>query len=364
MATLQEHLDRTLPKVDYNLHHYVHTAPKGEQAHRADIISDLKKRQRERSGKPSAEKRVHVGAAGFFNFDMVLTGHHDACVLVDINDEQIAFWKGMFALVNDSADLDALHANFAQRARDYFPESVTDDNHRWIGRLSWDELTKNTVWSVSPDHYRRIRQLVLDGRMAAVPVDVFDEARCREVAAAIGRYDDKGGAPYKVDTVYGSNIWDFVGPKTDLGFFHDFMQYMWARVMRLSSEDPETFKSMLAQVTEQYFAERDFRYQMPNKDQMAAITKHAYLAIKSGHTHIDRAQAFEDGLRRDFTLEDYEQVGIIKQRGTDFYAREVQPHLGGLNALAGHDQASVYICETRGRSPVTKMGGIGPGQRF
>ena len=104
---------------------YVHFAPVLEREAQSELIEDVKKRHDMIAELGGAEKaRVHIGAAGLFNLDIIATGRHDAGLFVDVNEHQKTFWNGMIRMIADSPTASDLKENIRDNADLYFPRCI------------------------------------------------------------------------------------------------------------------------------------------------------------------------------------------------------------------------------------------------
>ncbi len=179
---------------------YVYVCPSAEYNDQAHIIRMLRKR-----GKPEGDKRMHVGVAGFFNFDMAAITRPQAILLLDNNRDALRVWDVAIDTLKTCehprmfkdrflAGLDALQredSTIRLQPRDYMA-AYLDDDARWI---------KNAK------AYAHIRDLAMNGAILKGEMDIVAaNAAPQQVGQAIR---DSG---FVIDTAYWSNIGQYNSP--------------------------------------------------------------------------------------------------------------------------------------------------------
>lgn len=194
----------------------VHTFPVNEDTHCREILA----RVVQDAGKPHDKPRLHLGVAGFFNFDVAACGKHDGLILADINTDQVAFWRSVIQLVATSPTPNAFREAFcAQTDGTKFSLLPPESEFRPMVELRYEDLQRKSSlhspiqflaqqrWLKSPELYQRIHEMAKDGRIASIELNLFDAAQCRGVREAVSKLKIDGQSP-TLATVYGSNVYD------------------------------------------------------------------------------------------------------------------------------------------------------------
>jgi|GEM_PF-5422955 len=369
--TLQEYLDTRLPPAHYDVENYVHFAPVSERLQRHEIIEELRDDFSRRAGKSSDAKRLHIGAAGFFNFDIVHASRADACVLIDKNSNQRLFWDGIVRMIHDAPNKDAFRELFSQHAAEYLPKELTNSTGVWVGDLDYANFMGDTQWARKDDSYRYIRNLVEHGKVASVTLDVFDVPRCETLAGALKKYRDGQDAGYRTKTVYGSNIWDFVNAHVDVRAIQDYMEFVVKELRAHEGSDEATLIAKATEASAGFFAQTKFAEAAATAERMELMGKHAYSVLKQSgalmpdllEDEIDERTAhaeemFLKHMMRQFTDMDFKDLKLEKPSvGGDFHGTDVHATLHGLHALAPRKDATLYLCDTHNERAVMKLTG-------
>lgn len=229
MKYLQDQLDEIEWPTQGLTRAEVHTFPINERHHQKKILKMTKPRQ------VPDHARIHVGVAGFFNFDMAAKAKSDAIVLCDINQDQIIFWRSIIKLLAQSPDRNSFRKAFAERvdyARYHHGLGETQAS-RAVVDLRWydiskqhpnpDDFLRGQHWLRSPKAYQHLHRLAQEGMIATAPLDILDEAQCSVFGERIAALDFGGRKPL-VDTIYGANVYDLMQdhphPLLSLAFSH------------------------------------------------------------------------------------------------------------------------------------------------
>lgn len=173
-------------------------------------------------------KRCHVGVAGFFNLELVLSSRPDAVVLCDLNADQRVFWESFFDMVKESSNLTALRQAW-EAGYDGGFEMSKPEEFGYLARQGWKGHPRhNRVWlrsngpsttfesvffgfSFGHDEkaYADLRAMVSEGRMAAANLDLLDTKTCARLGSALK------GMGYGVESIYPSNVGEFLHRETD-----------------------------------------------------------------------------------------------------------------------------------------------------
>ena len=233
---LQAYLDMQCQFGPYDVKpHYIHTFPVRESRSRKAIlehVADSYVRPETRDA-----QHVHVGAAGFFNLDMAVRSRADACVFIDINPNQIAFWKGegnykgFIAMLRDFDSPEALKRAFETKTvRNQYLNPEWPTNLGWdfngkkyvekpgiLAQMNFDDFTQECPSLRGEDGelqgYAHLHQLATSGRMAAVLVDITNAKDCKTLHDPIASYQPPSASrPFAVGHVYSSNILELLTP--------------------------------------------------------------------------------------------------------------------------------------------------------
>lgn len=196
-TTLQAQIDRALagkPRRHKPVPYAAYTAPAGEKLHRGEILKRLP--HLPRAG--SADNRLHIGVAGFFNFEMACTTRPSAILLLDSNPVQRVMFEGVGEILKQAATPDMfkdVYLDWVQR----LPISGEERMHEMSYILS------RPAW-LQPQHYAYVRDLALRGRIVSAELDVVSDG---ERAQALGQCLQQQGLV--TDSCYWSNLKDFIG---------------------------------------------------------------------------------------------------------------------------------------------------------
>lgn len=366
--TLQAYLDRMMPKIDTGIHEFVHYRPVGEYNHRNQILQEVAAQSK---APHSGTKRMAVGAAGLFNFDVVVAGNYDALVLFDVNMRQAAFWKELidYIKVCSSARMFCDHYNGPRQASLRRVTNADDVKH----------LLLDTEWAKSEESYQKIRKLVLNGCIGTVTLDITDVDRCKKLGDALRTYDD--GA-FKVETIYGSNIWEFMGPNLhqDLSLV---LKSILEESVAIARQHPRS-ETDRASALRRYVLDAFARAHPDNGASETLKGEFADMVIDvlkelvdnttgkhvlwSPHPAADIAaitasRQLAARISRQLTLSDIDALGLNKPARAGFYPGKLtQPAtLDGLRAM-GDTDTTIYLCNTASRQPLTKITGGAPRQ--
>ena len=207
--SFQEQIDEALrgvPRSSETRVGEVHAPPLQEAVQRSATIAKLVER-----GVPNQHDCLHMGIAGFFNFDIAAVTRPDYLLLLDINTQQHAFWREVISMLKKHETpqqfYSDLHARVG-REQGYF---FCDNGQKLELRDSSDDClfyVHNALWMKDQSAYDHIRRLANDGRIATAEIDlVKDEARATALASALR------SGPYETDTCYWSNLATFLVPR-------------------------------------------------------------------------------------------------------------------------------------------------------
>lgn len=235
---LQEYLDGACQLSQCTAkHEYIHTFPVRESASRAAILRVLGKSHTRAESRDT--QQVHVGAAGFFNLDMIAKSRADAAVFIDYNPNQIKFWKGegeykgFITMLRDCETREALHEALRPENRSKYLNPDWPTNTGWeysaitkqmepipstMGAMATSQLVKECgvlADEGDTESYQHLHQLAKTGRLAAIQIDITKAADCEALHNAIAGYkpqQETSQKPFGVHTVYSSNILELLTP--------------------------------------------------------------------------------------------------------------------------------------------------------
>ncbi len=210
--SLQSQLDALfVTKPKHTLNSEVHTCCLGEQHHIAEILHEV----RQHKHAPG----MHIGIAGFANFDIAGAAKSNAVLLCDLNQNQVLFWRSIIAMLAEHYTPDAFCRAFETQLEkpDQFhllkPEAGQEKvtlRYADIPNSSPTMFLDKQEW-LKPSIYSHLHRLAKTGHMATVTLDILDREQCTALHEALGKCELDGAAP-KVGTVYGSNVFDLVQP--------------------------------------------------------------------------------------------------------------------------------------------------------
>ena len=166
--------------------------------------------------KPHVQGRVYAGCAGMVNLDYIAATKAPGAVLFDINPLQTLFWNGLIAEIAAQPDnrklgtelprfteelyrrIVALHG--ADVIRDMDPPEGRgrgwgspqapyrwmryDDVENWM-RGMFEKAERGRNWLGDPVKYAHVHRLCKHDAVAAVTLDICDEAACARVGEAL-----------------------------------------------------------------------------------------------------------------------------------------------------------------------------------
>lgn len=185
-----------------------HAMPAREEEHRKNILTKL-------SGWPATKAevpdRLHVGTAGFFNFDIAAVTRPDYILLLDVNEKQQIFWKEVVELLKQYSTPKDFLKGYWQH---FFPNGQTVSRGEDVvpihGGIALGYFM-HAHW-MKGDAYQHLHRLALEGHIAAATLDLTED---KERAEALGGMLRDSGL--NTDTAYWSNVASFSHPKAPSG---------------------------------------------------------------------------------------------------------------------------------------------------
>lgn len=181
----------------------------------------------------------YIGVSGWYNFDMMVIRRIDRAVIFDINPHQVIFMKQTLNMIKDNDDIcdfllcmkEFLRSKHEMRVNNIsnkkYPRicnelclqfNVSDDIEYISSRTSDNteyeiigyaeilrELKRENSWL---NNYNFIRQLALDDKIAIICEDICNIISLTKIISLLHENC------YEIDTVYLSNISDWIGSAT------------------------------------------------------------------------------------------------------------------------------------------------------
>lgn len=181
-------------------HAPIHTLPDGEARHRRQILLHL-----DTYPPPPHDKSLHMGVAGYFNFDIAAKTRPSYILLMDCNENQTRFWTELFTLLKDNQSLDDFKDALAQRTVQQgflCGDGTLLEKRLGSGNamLGLEALTREGV-------YDYLHTLAQKGRLACTTINLIKD---KEKSQVIGRA--LRGDGFRIDTAYWANIGSFFHP--------------------------------------------------------------------------------------------------------------------------------------------------------
>lgn len=358
--TLQAYLDAVMPAVSTGIDTEPHYSPRGELEQRKQILAEIAAKPKKNNA-----KRMVAGAAGFFNFDMAAAGDYGAVALFDINMRQAVFWREVCRFIIANPTRAEFRRNFeALRQHDdtFYPQlrqlSLT---------MGADTFLGDSVWANTDEGYQKIRKLAMEGRIGAVTLDINDVKRCAQLGNALRTFNNRS---FKVDLVYGSNIWEFMSPQMENNFTTPLraLHIKSLEIARKHARKPDQDVAMRTHILDE-FSPR-FASPGPSEEQKSTLVQVTLEALEKGgilyHTqpgNVPMALAnandrFIELLSRRCTMSDIAALGFGRPSQGGFYKRDgaPPPTLDGLRVIGGQGSI-VYLCDTSDPRAVIKLEG-------
>ncbi len=191
---------------EYDIHH----TPILEHFDRGQMLRRLDARPAAERGKPNS---LHIGVAGFHNFEVAGRTRPENILLLDVNPAQERFWKTVVRLLQTNEEPQAFREAFEAlriegSIRCWDDSRVTETQPSDIAYY-----LAETSWLKDPEQYQYLHRMACDGKIAATTIDLLNDF---ERAEALGdALKEKG---LKTDTCYWANISSFFRPHRAGGF--------------------------------------------------------------------------------------------------------------------------------------------------
>jgi hypothetical protein len=190
---------KTPKDANYGVSEGVHTVPQGEIG-QDWAIKTVRKKRPSYGGITSTDlpddNHVIMGFGGLFTFDLAVASNPPPAgvLLCDINSDQGMFWDAFLELVKRCKTAKALQNSFSLMSGEIegaeFRKSPSRD---FFGK-------EKLQWIYDEKKYQKIRQMVLDGKVANITLDVLDSDRYEKLK------DTFAANNFFVSTLYLSDI--------------------------------------------------------------------------------------------------------------------------------------------------------------
>jgi hypothetical protein len=229
--TFQQYIDRILDPVEHESEVVcadIHWRPVLEQDHRKKILDLLRKEFPSAvDNSSSRESTLHIGVAGFFNFDIASITRPDYLLLLDNNKNQKDFWLCVVETLRISDSTAEFRQNFRASTRverlgndPYTPASslygIYHPDNGNVARLrdcdsdgnKLEAYLSHAAWLQDEDAYQYLRHMALTGKIASAVIDLEkDTLRCATLGAAVKKLGMES------QTCYWSNIGCYMHPR-------------------------------------------------------------------------------------------------------------------------------------------------------
>lgn len=234
IVPLQQQIDRLLPDEAPGMFDaLVHTKPVNEGRHARELRHHLRERKRPENGMAN----LHLGVAGFLNFDLAAESRADGLLLADINREQLRFWRSIIEMLQECPTIDSFKLAFLDRVsgNGFWLDA---DGNASVGVRNVEKtdqegsphsdpttLFDHQYWLRDAEKYAHLRRLACDGKIATLPINLYEAASCETVREAVNqlRVDGKQA---RLDTVYASNVYDIKMPHADDMLLIDYNAFL------------------------------------------------------------------------------------------------------------------------------------------
>ena len=209
--TFQEIIDAALktPRdASYGVREAVHAVPLGECNH-SWAIDTIRKNSL------LTDNHVIMGFGGLFIFDLAAESNPPPAgiLLCDINSNQAIFWKAFLSLVKECETAANLRQRFSA-----LPETRKDIDFRYTAKIRAARRRENEIdveWIYDENKYKKIRTMVLEGKVANITLNCMDEKRYKVLKRML---EDKNNN-FSVSALYLSNIFKYLLQSPE-GFYH------------------------------------------------------------------------------------------------------------------------------------------------
>lgn len=211
--TFQQFIDQALagtPTVSNTPEYEIHHAPIFEDFDRGNMLRRLSKRPDTERAKPDS---LHIGVAGFHNFDVVVRTRPEHILFLDVNPGQERFWKTMVHLLKQNETPKSFEKAF-HALRIEGSIRCWDDTHvEESPFVGIENYMQQASWLHNADEYNYLHSMARDGKIAATTMDLLNDFERAEVLG--NALKDKG---LKTDTCYWANISSFFRPHRAASF--------------------------------------------------------------------------------------------------------------------------------------------------
>jgi hypothetical protein len=160
-------------------------------------------------------KKIHIGCASLFNFDIVCSRKSDYCLIFDYNNNNNTYFLNIvinYVINSNTREL------FVDKLQQFINIDYNQLSNQSSNRLfAWLDikdingyanfkikLNDKNSWLSSDDNYNFIRNMCIDNKIISITNDITDSTSFKEIKKIITNCD------ISVDTLYLSNISDFM----------------------------------------------------------------------------------------------------------------------------------------------------------
>lgn len=209
----QQFIEKSLahvPSVTQLAEYEIHHLPIQEHFDRGQMLRWLDKRPANEREKPNS---LHIGVAGFHNFEIVGRTRPENILLLDVNPAQERFWKTIVRL---------LQANETSKSfKEAFHALRIEGSIRcWDGTqvneapfTNIEYYINDVDWLNEPDQYDYLHRMACQGKIAAASIDLLHDFKRAEVLG-----DALKNRGLVTDTCYWANIGSFFRPHRGSSF--------------------------------------------------------------------------------------------------------------------------------------------------
>lgn len=203
-------IERLFANKSYGIVAPAHAQPIGESKFRPTVINNTKNHA-EDIRRQITKPLVHIGFAGFFNFDLIAVSRPDYAILCDINDNQAIFWNEVCNLIDSSPTPDSFMKKWMDRLiKEDSSKAVKlkcANGKEFICRMSPKENYFQDCKWLEKENYRFLRQMVKKKKIVPVTFSITDVSQAQKLS------DYMAQNAYEVSSIYASNISETMSPR-------------------------------------------------------------------------------------------------------------------------------------------------------
>lgn len=203
----QQFIDDALagtPSVTQTPEYEIHHAPIQEHFDRGQMLRRLDTRPAGERDKPNS---LHIGVAGFHNFEVVGRTRPENILLLDVNPAQERFWRTVVRLLQKHETPEAFSEAFHDLRIEGSIHCFDDAHVTETETTDIEGYMHGASWLNDPEQYRYLHRMACEGKIAATTIDLLKDFKRAEVLG--DALKEKG---LKADTCYWANINSFFRP--------------------------------------------------------------------------------------------------------------------------------------------------------